>query len=733
MSPRPTADSPTRPYEVAIVGNDAVLAALPARPMQLAHAILACGYDLVVPVSWGEEALAEHALRVIAARGSVPAIYCACPSLRARLLSAGSELAPYMISLVAPSVATARYLRALQPDVALRITMIGGCPGARDLSIDTRVSAQDFLRLLVNRGISLARQPAVFDSVIPPDRRRFFSLPGGCPAPKALETRAPERRLVTITDEEFSTELAEHLLSRENILIDLSSRLGCTCCGGAATGEHWGPSGQDEILQYEPPRAPTPILDLDVEVPLDMAPLEPPPPAMRSERANERASEGTSERTIEREGRIESIRLPGASPIAEARQRAERRRIAVTPPAAMAQTSALAEGQAPPIAAAPAVTRGHASTPMPAPLPMPRGVGAGLADLGEGPVLRAAVPPTAATAAVLRGDAAVLRPTQPEPDIARGERPSAGGSRTEVPIVAGTVSMPVAALIASGADALPPDAPATDTPADIPVAAEASAVPEPEDAAARSRRSVPHWFHLSRSGQHPRATVGEGRVLPRAYIRHTPVGGRLGDERTPMPDLEVERALDVVVEPIPTLPARASTELAVAVEPSRLPLDVDPIGVVGVGPVLVAIADAPTDFPAEETSVAPPVATIAGGTPGHGAPAVETDVAEAPTAGLTAMPPHAAAPPQSAPQRDAPQRDDPHRDDPHRNDPHREVLARVRLQAQRPSRVLAREVPARREPRLMGSLTFFIAATLVVVLLLVALAVVFRRAPTAPW
>ena len=180
--------------------------------------------------------MAEHALRVIAARGSVPAIYCACPSLRARLLSAGSELAPYMISLVAPSVATARYLRALQPDVALRIPMIGGCPGARDLSIDTRVSAQDFLRLLVNRGISLTRQPAVFDSVIPPDRRRFFSLPGGCPAPKALETRAPERRLVTITDEAFSTELAEHLLSRENILIDLSSPLGCTFCGGAAPG-----------------------------------------------------------------------------------------------------------------------------------------------------------------------------------------------------------------------------------------------------------------------------------------------------------------------------------------------------------------------------------------------------------------------------------------------------------------------------------------------------------------
>src|SRR5690606_23192889 len=98
MSPRPPADTSARPYEVAIVGNDAVLAALPARPLQLAHAILACGYDLVVPVSWGEEVVAEHALRAISARGGAPAVFCACPTLRARLLASGSELAPFLIS-----------------------------------------------------------------------------------------------------------------------------------------------------------------------------------------------------------------------------------------------------------------------------------------------------------------------------------------------------------------------------------------------------------------------------------------------------------------------------------------------------------------------------------------------------------------------------------------------------------------------------------------------------------
>lgn len=148
MNERPLFDPRTRTYKVALVGNDSLVAALPAlpaRPVQFAHAVLAYGFDLALPVSWGEEALAHAALQQLSAGGNKPVIFCACPSVRDRLLSAGSELAPHLISLVAPPVA-----------------------------------AQ-----LSERGISVAAQPTVFDSVVPPDRRR----------PSAVRHLTPTRKM----------------------------------------------------------------------------------------------------------------------------------------------------------------------------------------------------------------------------------------------------------------------------------------------------------------------------------------------------------------------------------------------------------------------------------------------------------------------------------------------------------------------------------------------------------
>jgi hypothetical protein len=40
---------------LVILGTDAVLAAAPATPVQLAHACLAAGYGAAVPASWGDE------------------------------------------------------------------------------------------------------------------------------------------------------------------------------------------------------------------------------------------------------------------------------------------------------------------------------------------------------------------------------------------------------------------------------------------------------------------------------------------------------------------------------------------------------------------------------------------------------------------------------------------------------------------------------------------------------
>ena len=59
----------------------------------------------------------------------------ACP----RLLAAGSELAPFLVSIVAPPVAAARHLRALFAPRAIRITYIGACPAGADASIDARL------------------------------------------------------------------------------------------------------------------------------------------------------------------------------------------------------------------------------------------------------------------------------------------------------------------------------------------------------------------------------------------------------------------------------------------------------------------------------------------------------------------------------------------------------------------------------------------------------------------
>ena len=123
MSPSPPlADirAPNAPA-VVILGNDAQLAARPATPVQLAHACLAAGFRAAVPASWGDELVAGATLTALATRTERPAIQCSCPHVARRLLAVGPELAAHMVSLVAPPVAAARYLR-LHAAGELRVT-----------------------------------------------------------------------------------------------------------------------------------------------------------------------------------------------------------------------------------------------------------------------------------------------------------------------------------------------------------------------------------------------------------------------------------------------------------------------------------------------------------------------------------------------------------------------------------------------------------------------------------
>src|SRR6185503_3318543 len=166
-------------------------------------------------------------------------------------------------------VAIARYVRTLSQPARTRITYVGRCPGAIDDSIDIRMTPDALLGMLAERQIALDEQPRVFESVIPPDRRRFRSQPGGLPSADALWNDAGARTLVEIDGDDLVAELAQQLLSGKNVLIDVSARLGCACSG--ALGGMSAKDARAGVVALEPPRATTAVVEESAPIDLDLA------------------------------------------------------------------------------------------------------------------------------------------------------------------------------------------------------------------------------------------------------------------------------------------------------------------------------------------------------------------------------------------------------------------------------------------------------------------------------
>ena len=166
-----------------ILGTDAVLAAGPATPVQLAHACLAAGYRSVVPASWGDEIVARRALDAIEYTNGSLVLSC-CPFVTRRLARHADDIGSLVLSCVSPPVATAAYLRALYAPASVRITYVGACPAGGHASIDAWLTPAELFVDLASKGI--ARQPA--------KGVRFRSAAG--PAPVFLRARrgAVERR-----------------------------------------------------------------------------------------------------------------------------------------------------------------------------------------------------------------------------------------------------------------------------------------------------------------------------------------------------------------------------------------------------------------------------------------------------------------------------------------------------------------------------------------------------------
>lgn len=235
-----------------------LLAVLPATPVQLAHACYQLGYDVVVPASWGDELVAHAVLDELSQRDRAPVIQCTCPLAHERLLASGGHLERSLVLTAAPPVAAARYARRAFAPQSLHITYIGACPGAADAAIDVQLLPDEFLGTLAERDIALSDMPTVYDSVLPPDRRRHFSLPGGCPSQEALWEKADGRMLREVAPATFATDLAQTLVWHEHVMVDVAPALGCPCAGGL--GRLGARHGRISVMAVEPPRATAPVI-----------------------------------------------------------------------------------------------------------------------------------------------------------------------------------------------------------------------------------------------------------------------------------------------------------------------------------------------------------------------------------------------------------------------------------------------------------------------------------------
>jgi hypothetical protein len=393
------------PRAAVIVGNDAVVAALPSSPAQLARACAAAGFDMVVPPSWGDELVADGYLTRLAGRRDGVVIACACPRVIALLARSPRATQSGCVTLAAPPVAAARYLRLVYGEPLL-VTYVGDCPSASDPSIDARFTPAGFFASLHRQGVTLDTTPL---SPEPEDAsadrwRRHRSMPGGLPTRRLL-ARAPVDRVLREVDADL-VDPAAWATSRSRVLLDLSDAAACACGGNRA-----------QVEDTQPSRNATPIL------------VAPPGLSLRAEPATVR-SRGVAHPA--HAARAERPPPPTASPPpAQATAPTKSDSAATVPPA----PKAAARPGAPPVAAVAGIAHPPA---MPRHTRLPR--------------------PSAAPATAARGSQAATPATMPRPD-----RPTAHSAMTLIAIpavvLAITAALGIAAYAAAANAPSPPAAP----------------------------------------------------------------------------------------------------------------------------------------------------------------------------------------------------------------------------------------------------------------------------------
>ena len=247
-----------KPVAVIIVGADTVLAARPATPIQLWHACAAAGYDLAVPATWGDELIAGESLRSLGGHPEQVAVMCSCPLVARVVAEMPFDMSAHLVMTVAPPVATAKYLRRVYGDRRVHLTYAGACPAAADSAIDAWITPAELLARFRETEIVIEEQPEFFESVLPPDRRRHLSQPGGLPAAEQVATMARPRRVQPVTEEDLAVAIERHLASGVRSVVDVAPRAGCSCSGAI---EGLSPAeARSAVTVLEPPRSARPVM-----------------------------------------------------------------------------------------------------------------------------------------------------------------------------------------------------------------------------------------------------------------------------------------------------------------------------------------------------------------------------------------------------------------------------------------------------------------------------------------
>jgi diguanylate cyclase (GGDEF)-like protein len=175
-----------------VLPSEVVVRFYPATPEQLVNACLAAGFRAVFFESLGDELVAAEYLRIWQAEEQGTWIRSTSPIVVDFIRAKYPNLVPYLVPVVTPTVALARYLRHTLGEASIVYAGVHSAGPEGRNGVDASLSLVELDELFEKREARPADQPVTLRS-IPPERRRHLSFPGGLPREMLDELRLSSR------------------------------------------------------------------------------------------------------------------------------------------------------------------------------------------------------------------------------------------------------------------------------------------------------------------------------------------------------------------------------------------------------------------------------------------------------------------------------------------------------------------------------------------------------------